>query len=302
VNILVLRRLALVVGIPWMAASACGGRTDLDAASEDGGTGQGGASGGKTASGGVGNAPPRGNGGRVGVGGTSFGGHPTPGAGGFVPSGGVSFGGVAPGFGGFTSSGGQGDCSFPACNCGNCLDDCFCTQPMGPAATCFLECGMGGFNTGGLAGAGGGVVATGGAPTVCFDPSTNSKITCGPPDFPIPTCCSDRGACGVLLSVGAPPSPNLPAELPFVLGCQEEHQPGTLDRNCPELGSLVGTTQSGPPACCRPDGTCGIDFGPIGIGCLQTLKGGNPIPCATGIVDAGADVAVPHPADAATGR
>jgi hypothetical protein len=153
---------------------------------------------------------------------------------------------------------------------------------------CVLECngGSGGsFGTGGATGFAGAV----NGPSSCVSKTgtSTSSETCPTMALPVNTCCTSSGHCGVELV-----SDPVPPDLPFLGGCQPANQPGYDTLACPDLGSLIGVAPSASVAgCCRPDGTCGIDLGVVGVGCVQTVKGGAPIYCAiadagTGAVDA----------------
>jgi hypothetical protein len=63
-------------------------------------------------------------------------------------------------------------------------------------------------------------------------------------------------------------------------------QPGRPEPGCPDLSTLFNANAGGvtggaggPPACCRTDGTCGIDASMVNLGCVQSLIGGRPIEC-----------------------
>jgi hypothetical protein len=291
-----LRRVVLALCIPWVAALACGGRTGDDLFEPDGGAGSSTVGAGGRPAIGAGNQPTRASGGTVskparGSGGVAVAG--SPGTGSSFGQGGavlIGAGGLFGGAGAFTGAGGVAlDCATGTCLCSDCLSTCLCKSGLSP--TCIQQCG----GVGGAVGAGGaaesgGVSGAGGSPAICFDPATNSKTSCATPPIMLPSCCTTAGDCGVELATGSSP----PTNLPFVTGCQSLNQPGNYDVRCPDLSQLVGAASGGPAGCCRADGTCGIDFSTIGLGCLQSIRGGGPFSCSSGAVpDSGAAGAPP---------
>ena len=117
-----------------------------------------------------------------------------------------------------------------------------------------------------------------------------------PPSLPITTCCTTLGRCGLQLF----PDSMVATNIPLTGGCQPMNQPGYDYLGCPDLGALVGQPETNVTlsACCRYDGTCGLDLGVVGAGCVQSLKGGKPIRCGSvdaGVIDASTP---PHPVDA----
>ncbi len=282
--------MVLAVLLPWGAALACGGRTgDLGPDGFDAGSGGSGV--GTVVS--TGAAPGAAARGSTGTGTTvTSPGSSTP-AGAAGSSVGVSRPPPTKGFpsaGGATGAGGwyNEGCTYPACNCGDCLTSCRCSYSGGGSPLCEMQCG---FGTAGAPGAGGaigvadaGTISTG--PTACYS-APNQVDYCAPLSVPVNTCCTGAGRCGVEL-FSAP----APANIPFAPGCQEAHQFGINTPACPDFAQLLNMSGSaGAPnisGCCRPDGTCGLDLGLIGAGCVQSVIGGKPIYCA--IYDGGAFV------------
>lgn len=70
-------------------------------------------------------------------------------------------------------------------------------------------------------------------------------------------CCTDDGKCGASVPMFGPPDT-----------CLEQHQPGDQDGQCPdEVLTLDADTKIPLPGCCKPSNECGLDLGPLGLGC-----------------------------------
>jgi hypothetical protein len=159
----------------------------------------------------------------------------------------------------------------------------------------FPGIGTGGF-FGGTAGASFG--GTGGGPMQCSAPGSPVAEVCLPPSLPITTCCTPQGRCGLQLF----PDNMVATNIPLTGGCQPVNQPGYDYPGCPDLSALVGQPAANATlaACCRYDGTCGLDLGVVGAGCVQSLRAGKPIYC--GAPDAGVDASSPPPTPVDAGR
>jgi hypothetical protein len=152
------------------------------------------------------------------------------------------------------------------------------------------------FGTGGFIGTAGASFGGTGGVMQCSAPGSPVAEVCVPPSLPITTCCTTLGRCGLQLF----PDSMVATNIPLTGGCQPMNQPGYDYLGCPDLGALVGQPETNVTlsACCRYDGTCGLDLGVVGAGCVQSLKGGKPIRCGSidaGVIDASTP---PHPVDA----
>jgi len=164
-------------------------------------------------------------------------------AGGYYGGGGYYTGGYY-NVGGYYGGGGY-SCGYPDClGCTGCYDSCYCS--IGNPQICYDKC---------YPSAGGAGGAQNCDPSSC--PSSvvpNVGLTLG-------GCCMGD-VCGVQMDV---PS----TVLPIAGGCQPRNQPGSYNPSCGSFSTPAGTLSG----CCRPDGTCGVDLGIIGVGCTQIIAG-----------------------------
>ncbi|HVW28145.1 MAG TPA: hypothetical protein VHC69_22435 [Polyangiaceae bacterium] len=267
----------LAVALPWAAVSACGGRTGdyappplLEVGTGGGAAVGSGAATSSTSGVGVGeiNTGP-------GVGGavsTGVGSSARGASGGAVSSPGLPGAGATYGTGGFYEPGG----TFvlpPLLGTGGVVTP----PPFGAGGT---------FGTGGVSSAGSGGTME------CFPPDGAVPEVCAAPGLPISTCCTTEGHCGVLLF----PEGTTVSNIPLSGGCQQMNQPGYASSTCPNLTELLGEPGANAtlPACCRLDGTCGLDLSVVGAGCVQSILGGKAVPCE--LPDGGALIDASPPA------
>ncbi len=91
----------------------------------------------------------------------------------------------------------------------------------------------------------------------------SGELTCGTTVCPpvneqaaefLTACCTESGnQCGLLT--------------PLTSGCMPMNQPGSLDPSCPTVAVAEGFSMRG---CCRPNNTCGVATGQLGLGCVES--------------------------------